>query len=139
VQGSIEYTVILYDEDALLTLLKDEVYKRVPPGKVVVESSLVKENMDLNVIPPWDDDFQWVKITADLTYSERYVISPITPNGARFGKYVRDNVAGKTATEAERILKNLPEVERVEISVWPPWSFTLPAIGGNIAIKEEQH
>ncbi len=138
ISGSIDYTVILYDEDELLTLLTDEVQERVPPDKTVVVSSLTKDNMDLNVIAPWDDDFKWVKITSDLTYTQRYVINPLTPNGAKFGKYIRDNVAGKTVTEANRIIKNLPEVDKVEINIWPPWAFQLPTIGSSIAITEEQ-
>lgn len=139
IQGSIEYTVILYDENDLLELLKQEVLSRVPADKTVVPSSLVKENMDLNVIAPWDDDFKWVKITADLTYTDRYVINPITPSGAKFGKYIRDNVAGKSVPEAYRIIKNLPEVDSVEISVWPPWAYQLPEIGNSIAITERQN
>lgn len=139
IQGSIDYTVILYDENDLLNLLKREVYARIPTDKTVVESSLSKENMDLNVIAPWDDDFRWVKITADLTYTERYVINPITPSGAKFGKYIRDSVQGKTVSEALRIIRNLPEVDSVEISVWPPWAFTLPTLGSNIAIAEKQN
>nr|MBP7114664.1 hypothetical protein [Candidatus Peribacteraceae bacterium] len=139
ISGAIEFTVILYDEDVLLNLLKEEVLERVPPDKTVVMDSLSKDNMDLNVIAPWDDDFKWVKITADLTYTQRYVINPITPNGAKFGKYIRDNVAGKTVSEANRIIRNLPEVDRVEIKIWPPWAFQLPTIGNSINITEQEH
>lgn len=139
ISGTVDYTVILYDENDLLNLLKQEVFARIPPDKTVVESSLTKDNMDLNVIAPWDDDFKWVKITAALTYTERYVINPITPSGAKFGKYIRDSVAGKTVNEALRIIRNLPEVDAVEISVWPPWAFTLPTLGNNIAITEKQN
>lgn len=139
ISGSVDFTVILYDEDELLRLLTEEVLQRISADKTVVMSSLTKENVDLNVIAPWDDDFLWVKITSDLTYTQRYVISPITPNGAKFGKYIRDNVAGKTVAEANRIIKNLPEVDKVEISVWPPWAFQLPTIGNSIAIIEEEN
>ncbi len=138
-QGSIEYTVILYDENELLNLLKSEVLERVGADKTIVTGSLTKDNMEVSVIAPWDDDFKWVKITADLTYTERYVINPITPSGARFGKYIRDNVAGKTVSEAYRIIRNLPEVDKVDINVWPPWAFQLPAIGTNIAITEQEN
>lgn len=139
ISGSIEYTVILYDENELLNLLKEEVMQRVPPDKTIVMDSLSKDNMDLNVIAPWDDDFKWVKITSDLIYTQRYVINPITPNGAKFGKYIRDNVAGKTVSEANRIIRNLPEVDRVEIRIWPPWAFQLPTIGSSINITEQEH
>ncbi len=138
ISGSIDFTVILYDENKLLDLLKDEVLQRVTADKTVVSESLTKENMDLNVIAPWDDDFLWVKLTSDLTYTRRYVINPITPNGAKFGKYIRDNVAGKTVAEASRIIKNLPEVDKVEIKIWPPWAFQLPTIGSSISIIEEK-
>ncbi len=135
--GSIDYTVILYDENALLDLLKKEIMDRVPADKTIVAITLSKENMDLHVIPPWDDDLKWVKITADLTYAERYVLSPLTPVGAKFGKYIRDNVEGKTISEANRIIKNLPEVSKVEIHTWPPWTYQLPSIGSSIVVTEE--
>lgn len=139
IQGGIDYTVVLYDDMALLTMLKEEILKRVPPGKTVMDDSLSKENMDVHVIAPWDDDLTWVKITADLTYNERYILNPITPNGATFGKYIRDNVAGKSIAEAYRIIKNLPEVSKAEIHVWPPWTRVLPEIGSSIAITEQQN
>ncbi len=136
VRGSIEYTVILYDENELLELLKEEILKRVPGERMVVPTSLTNENVNIHVIAPWDDDLQWVKITADLTYNQRYVLNPITPSGAKFGKFIRDSVAGKTSSEAYRVIKNLPEVSKVEINLWPPWAYTLPEIGANIAIME---
>lgn len=137
VTGAIDYTIILYDENALLDLLIKETHLRTPENTIVSEESLSRENIDLHVIAPWDDDFHWVKITADLTYNQRYVFDPITPIGASFGKHIRESVAGKTVEEAYRVLRNLPEVSAVEINVWPPWSFTLPTIGTNIAIKEK--
>jgi hypothetical protein len=137
ISGSISYSVVLYDENELLSVLTSEVLERVPPDKMVVLDSLSKGNMDIYVIPPWDDDLRWLKITADLTFTQRYVLSPLTPAGAKFGKYIRDHVLGKTIPEANRIIKNLPEVSRVEISLWPPWTYQLPEIGSSIAIVEE--
>lgn len=137
ISGSIEYTVVLYDENELLHLLKSEVLERVPSDKVIIRDSVSKDNMNIYVIPPWDDDLTWLKITADLTFTQRYILNPLTPAGAKFGKYIRDNVLGKTIPEANRIIKNLPEVSRVEIRLWPPWAYQLPAIGSSIAITEE--
>ena len=131
-----DYTVILYDEQTLLEMLKTEVFKRIPDNKVIVASSLVKENIGLHVIPPWDDDLKWVKLTVDLTYSQRYIISPVTPSGAKFGKYIRDNTAGKSVAETYRIIKNLPEVSKVEVKLWPPWAMTVPSIEDSISITE---
>lgn len=138
VSGSVDYTVVLYDENLLLELLRGEATDRVPADKTVSLRSLSKDNMDLYVIPPWDDDLLWIKITADLTYTQRYVLNPLTPVGAKFGKYIRDSVAGKDITEAKRVIKNLPEVSKVEISIWPPWAYTLPEIGSSISIIEEE-
>ncbi len=138
VSGSVDYTVVLYDENKLLEILKGEANERTASDKTILESSLSKDNMDLYVIPPWDDDLRWVKITADLTYSESYVLNPLTPVGAKFAKYIRDNVSGKDIVEAKRIIKNLPEVSKVEISIWPPWTYQLPAIGSSIAVLEQE-
>lgn len=137
VSGKIEYTVLLYDDGKLLDLLKNEVSGRVGTDRMIIESSLNKDNMNIHVIAPWDDNLLWVKLTADLTYTQRYLLNPITPNGAKFGKYIRDNVAGKTRVDALRIIKNLPEVARAEISIWPPWTDFLPAIGSNIVVSEQ--
>lgn len=139
VSGGVDYTVVLYDEDQLLGILKEEASGRVPSDKTILPASLSKENMDLYVIPPWDDDLLWVKITADLTYSERYVLNPLTPVGAKFAKYIRDNVSGKDISEAKRIIKNLPEVSKVEISIWPPWTYLLPSIGSSITVVDEEN
>jgi len=38
-----------------------------------------------------------------------------------------------------RIIKNFPEVSKVEISIWPPWAYSLPEIGTNIAVKEMEN
>ncbi len=137
VSGKIEYTVLLYDDAKLLDLLVKEVRGRVGTDRMIIESSLNKDNMNIHVIAPWDDNLLWVKLTADLTYTQRYLLNPITPNGAKFGKYIRDNVEGKTRVDALRIIKNLPEVARAEISIWPPWTDFLPTIGSNIVVSEQ--
>jgi hypothetical protein len=136
VSGSIDYTVVVYDESALLELLREEARKRVSAEKSIVEASLSKENMEIFVIPPWDDDLRWVKITANLTYNQTYILNPLTPTGAKLAKSIRDSVAGKTVTEAHRIISNMPEVSTAEIRVWPPWTYILPAIGPSILITE---
>lgn len=137
ISGGIEYTVVLYDDNELLSLLRSEVLDRVSSDMIVLSDSLSKDTMSIYVLPPWDDDLRWLKITANLTYTQRYVLNPLTPVGAKFGKYIRDNVLGKTIPEANRIIRNLPEVSKVEINLWPPWTYRLPEIGSSIAIVEE--
>ena len=137
VEGDIAYTVLLYDNAALLKMMKSEILSHVSSDKTIIEQSLDIENLDIRIVPPWDDDFRWVKITADLTYNEKFILSALTPAGAMLGKNIRDSVAGKSVTDAERIIKNLSEVSHVQISLWPPWNKTLPTIPSNIAIVEE--
>ncbi len=138
IHGTIDYTVLLYDETKLLGMLKDQVLSRVEANKIILEDSLVRENLSIHVIPPWDDNLLWVKVTADLSYGQRYILSPLTPTGARFGKYIRDSVAGKSVEDAYRIIKNLPEVSKAQVTLWPPWAGNLPSIGSSIIVTENQ-
>ncbi len=135
-QGTIAYTVLLYDDSDLLHMLRSEIEGHVSMDKVLVEKSFTKSNVDIRIVPPWDDDFRWVKITADLNYAEKFVLDSLTPAGATFGKNVRDSVAGKSVSDAKRIINNLPEVSKVEIKLWPPWATALPTIPNNIAIVD---
>ena len=80
------------------------------------------------------DDQSWIKLTVDLSATEEYVLDPLQPAGALFAKTIRELVAGMSRDEAVRIIRNLPEVETVSISQWPPWSRTLPRIGSHISI-----
>ena len=136
VSGKLRYSVMLYDESQLLALLHKEILQRVPVGQSIIESTITRDNMNLHVLAPWDDDLQWVKLTANLTYAQRYILDSATKNGATFAKYIRDNVAGKSVDDAARIVKNLPEVSRVEIRTWPPWIGKLPDLGTSIAVTE---
>ncbi len=140
VEGTAYYTVLLYDQDALFNLMKERINEGVGDQRIIKDGSVTKENMVLYVIDaPWDAPIiSWVKITGDLSATQRYLLDPLTIAGAKFGKEVRDAIAGKSTADAERIIKNLPEVARVTISIWPFWSDTLPAISSNIHIQEEQ-
>lgn len=140
IEGSAFYTVLLYDEDLLFELMKERLLDGAGDQRIIKDDSVTKENMILYVIDaPWDAPIiSWVKITADLSATQRYLLDPLTIVGARFGKQVRDAVTGKSIDEAERIIKNLPEVSKVDISIWPFWSRTLPAISSNIHVIEEQ-
>ena len=136
VRGGIKYTVLLYDDQKLMDLMIEEIRHRIPQGKLIVDSSLNRNNLHLHVIPPWDDDFAWVKITADFNYQQRFVLSPITPEGALFAREIRESVIGKTVQDALRVVRNLPEVARAEIRLWPPWSNSVPALPESIIVTE---
>lgn len=136
VEGEIRYTVFAYDSAAILKLLSDELNTHTQEGRELIDGTMTLDRLVTHVID-YADDFSWIKITVDLTGTERYVLDPLSPTGALFGKRVRERVHGLPADEAARIIRNMPEVEDVDISLWPPWNTTLPATPSQIALTAE--
>ena len=134
VETTLTYTTLTYDVQAILDVLSKELFTHVQEGKKLVEDSVSFEHIDVRVIS-YDDNLSWVKLTAELLGRDRYVLDPLTPDGALFGKRVREKVTGLSKTDALRIVKNMPEVEDADVSVWPPWQRTLPAIPSNVSIS----
>lgn len=134
VAESLSYTVLAYDQKAILSLLSHELLTHVRADKQLVQESLSLENLDVRVVS-YDDNLSWVKLTVELVGRDRYVLDPFTPTGALFGKSVRDKIAGLPKADALRIVKNMPEVEEAEIAIWPPWQSSLPTIPSNISIS----
>ncbi len=135
-EEQITFTAFAYDAKAILSMLSDELQSHVREGKQLLLDSLMLNNLDIRVIG-FDDAFQWIKLTADLAGTDRFILDPLTPNGALFAKRVRERVAGKTREEALRVIRNMPEVENINISLWPPWSRRLPEIPAHILIRSE--
>jgi len=129
--GELRYTVLTYSKDALLDLLLPGLMNHIEEGHELVEGSVMREGIAVNVVE-YDDNLHWVKITAELTGKQRAALSTATSAGRIFADKVRDAIRGKTIQEAERIIQNFPEVDRVEVSVWPPWQWSLPSLGSNI-------
>jgi hypothetical protein len=137
VQGTFTYTVPAYDSDAVLRTFGEDVRQHVGEGKKLVEDSISLDPQQVIIIE-WADNFSWIKITADIVGTEEYVLDPLTPAGARFGKKVRDAVSGLSRQDALRIVRNFPEVEKAEVSLWPPWGGRLPSIPANIAVRSQK-
>jgi hypothetical protein len=136
VEGTITYTVYAYDAAAILSHLSVELAEHVREGRQLLKESLKADRMTVVVID-YADDLSWIKLTVDLTGTEQYVLDSLSPAGAIFAKRLREKVIGVRKDEALRIIKNMPEVERVEISLWPPWSRTLPPIPSHITVTSE--
>ncbi|MFH0770518.1 MAG: hypothetical protein V1926_04025 [Candidatus Peregrinibacteria bacterium] len=136
VEGGIIYTAFAYDKKYALDMLASELHSHVADGKKLMTDSILLDHLVHHVID-YADDLSWIKLTVDLTARERFILDPLTPAGARFGMQIRNQIAGISVTEALRIIKNLPEVENAEISLWPPWGRTLPTIPSHIAITAE--
>ncbi len=135
VEGSITYTAYAYDVGNVLQTLRTEITQHVDSRKAILPDTLTLDRLDARVID-YADDFSWMKLTVELTGSERFILDPLTPAGAEFAKKVRELVAGVSKEEALRILKNLPEIDKVDIRLWPPWGSTLPTIPAQIILEE---
>ncbi len=129
-------TVQAYDASEILQLVRRDIASHIEPDKVLLEQSVDVNR--LSVLPIHIDPSRtWVKVTADLSATEEYLLDQLTPAGARFARRVREAVAGQAVWEAERVVRNMPEVERVQIRLWPPWGRTITPIEGNIRIIQE--
>ncbi|MEK7136669.1 MAG: hypothetical protein AAB853_00120 [Patescibacteria group bacterium] len=133
VEGGLRYTVLAYDKDALLGFLLPGLADHVEDGYDLIEGSVQRESISVNVIE-YDDNLQWVKITAELTGKQRAALSAASIGGRAFGEKVREAIRGTTVNDAERIIQNFTEVDHVEVSVWPPWRRSLPSLPSNIVI-----
>jgi hypothetical protein len=133
VSGFLTYTSYSYDIQEVLNLLSTELKSHIGEGRELLEETLTLDRLVTHVID-YEDDFSWIKLTVDLSGTERHILDPLTPTGAKFAKHIRELVTGKSKTDALRIIKNLPEVDAVEASLWPPWNRTLPGIPSHITI-----
>lgn len=137
VEGDIAFRMFAYDAKELLALLRDELLTHIRDDKRIVEESLTDDHLDVRVIA-YDDDFHWVKLTVELVGTQQYILDPLSVNGALFAKRVREQVNGKSFDESLRIVRNMPEVDRVHISLWPPWDNRLPTLPSNISVTPHQ-
>ncbi|MDD5041661.1 MAG: hypothetical protein PHX87_04630 [Candidatus Peribacteraceae bacterium] len=134
VEGTIVYTAYGYDTKAVLDLLVAELTAHVQAERRLLPESLTMSRLVAHVID-YADDLKWIKITVDLSGTEQFILDPLSPTGSQFAKKVREKVTGLPIEEAMRIIRNLPEVDQVEISIWPPWSPKLPPIPMHIYIE----
>jgi hypothetical protein len=133
VEGGLEFRMLVYDAQRVLDLISGELIARIPPEKKLLSDTVSLKQLDVRIFD-YADDLSWLKATAELSATEQYVLDPLTPSGARFARTVREKITGMTVSEAVRFVKNLPEVEKVKIRMWPPWSAVLPSIPSNISI-----
>lgn len=134
--GTLVYTVLGYDLEPILELLRGRLTEHVREGKKLREDLLDAEHLDVRVIL-YDDNLTWAKVTAELTGTEEFILDPLTPAGALFAQRVRESITDTSKAEALRIVQNMPEVDHAEISIWPFWNSTLPSIPSHITITPE--
>lgn len=132
VTGTLKLSGVAYDSDALYEFLKTQLLSVETPGKQIV--SVDKNSISLSVLEA-DIPNDSYKITAQIQGVEEYEIDTDLEGGAELNKKIKEHIAGKTIEEAEAYIQNLPEVNSVEIKVWPVWSPTIPSLPDNIKIK----
>lgn len=133
IEGQLTYSVPAYDLAMFQENYSRELLARTGEGKRLVPET-VHVDPDRVIIIEYDDNHQWIKVTADVVGTENFELDPLTPTGARFGKKVRDAIAGLSVSDAQRIIRNFPEVDRVDIRMWPPWNTVIPPIPSSISI-----
>lgn len=136
VEGTLIYTVYGYDNQAVLDMLRTDSAEHVTDGMRVLPESFIPERMRVYIID-FDDNLTWIKITADLLGLQEFVLDPLTPVGARFAKRVRETAAGLSKEDASRVIRNMQEVDKVQVRLWPPWSRSLPEIPSHISLETE--
>lgn len=144
IEGELIYTVPAYNLQGFQDTYSKELQAHTSEGKRLIPDSVHIDPEKVIIIEYEDDGSEkhlytgrWIKVTADVVGTEQFVIDPLTPLGAKFGQKIRDTIAGLSVKDAQRILRNFPEVERVDIKLWPPWSGTLPEIPSNITISPQ--
>lgn len=133
-QGSLTYTAFAYDQQYILSMLRQELIDHASEGKKLLLDTIGIDRLVAHVID-YADDLSWIKLTVDLSGTEQFILDPLTPTGARFSRSVRESIVGLKRSEALRILRNLPEVDNAEIRTWPPWESHLPVIPSHITIE----
>jgi len=136
VEGTLVHRVWAYDAAAVLDIVRKELEGRIPPEKKLLEDTVTLKQMEVRVFD-YADDLRWIKATADVAATEQFILDPLSPSGALFARDVRAKVAGLSRDDATRILKNLPEVEKVQIDLWPPWSRSVPSLPASISVVAE--
>ncbi len=134
VTGSMVVSGVAYNYSELVNILRSELKLRKSPEKQlqsIDEDSIYYEIFDI------DRDAKKIKLTASIKGVEEYVLDPEEESGARLVKKIKDHIAGKPIDEAEEYIRNLDEINTVDIKSWPVWAPTIPSVVENIKIRVE--
>lgn len=132
--AQIEAKGVAYDFDQLFEILKKELKTRTHPDMQIREDSIRPESISFEPVSE-DEVLGQIKITATIKGIQEYVIDSSLQAGLRFSNKVKERIVGLTVEEAESYVGNLPEVDEVEIKLWPIWVSKIPRIADNIEVK----
>lgn len=132
--AQIEAKGIAYDFDQLFAVLKKELKTRAHPDMQIKDDSIRPDSITFESVGE-DEVLGQIKITATIKGIQEYVIDSSLQAGLRFSDKVKERIVGLSAEEAESYIANLPEVDQVDIKLWPIWLSRVPRIADNIDIK----
>ncbi len=132
--AQVEAKGVAYDFDQLFAILKKELKTRTHPDMQIRDDSIRPESISFEHVEE-DEVLGQIKITVTIKGIQEFVIDSSLQAGLRFSNKVKERVVGLSVEEAESYIGNLPEVNEVEIKLWPIWLSKIPRISDNIEVK----
>jgi hypothetical protein len=132
ITGSLQLTGVAYDSEAVLNILKTEIISGETPGKQLVR--IDEDSISINVLET-DLAASIYRFTAQIQGVEEFEIEKDLEGGSKLVKKITEHIAGRSIEEAEAYVQNLPEVNKVQIKIWPSWAPTIPSLPENIKIR----
>ncbi len=123
---------VAYESDDLRALLFSQLETKVHPDK-----TLVKIKFDNTAFRIEEADFKNSKVKLAVTIDgiEEYDLSDVTESGNRLIGKIKSRILGRSASESEAYIRNLPEVSNAVISSWPFWAHKIPELSENVKFR----
>ncbi|MBU1089309.1 hypothetical protein KKF38_00745 [Patescibacteria group bacterium] len=123
---------VAYEADDLRALLFGQLETKVHPDK-----TLVKIKFDSAAFQVEEANLRGgrVKLAITIDGVEEYDLSSETEAGNRLVGKIKSRVLGRSVSESEAYIRNLPEVSNAVISSWPFWAHTIPELSENVKFR----
>ncbi|MDH5596839.1 MAG: hypothetical protein OEY44_01935 [Candidatus Peregrinibacteria bacterium] len=126
---------VAYDFDQLFAILKKELKTRAHPDMRVRDDSISPSSLSFEPVDE-DEVLGQIKLNVSIKGIQEFVIESSREAGHQFAnKKVKEKILGFSLEEAESYVGNLPEVDEVEIKLWPFWASRIPRIADNIEVR----
>jgi hypothetical protein len=114
---------LAFNEAQVAAVIADRIIRLLPENKHLVQSEA--QDLEATYI---SFDLSAGAGTLRATYRSiiQYTVSR---------EFLQNGLRGKTENEVKEILLSRPEVQNVEIKLWPFWVKSVPAIGGKVEFK----
>lgn len=140
VYAEVAVSGIAYDAEDLFDFLRKELKKRAHPDMMVREDSIDGERITFEFV---DEDRGLdqmieegeIKLTVTVDGIQEFVIDSSLEAGLRFSEKVKEKIINLPLEDTQAYLNNLPEVEEVQIKMWPIWLNKMPRLPEKIEVK----